>query len=179
MQILGLSDSTPQPENRAKMLFWPAIRTPVEADSIAQQGFWVCMIVASVTFAVVVLFQGFLSAIFDVAFFILGGIGVRERSRFASIAVLVVYVAGTLLRTFSILAFLFAGLLLANVRGTWLAAKWKDRADELPPRLNETIADKLCDQLPPRVWPWARWVFYPLTALELLGVLLITFFGTQ
>ncbi len=50
MQILGLADSTPEPESRLKSLFWPAIRSAADGDYLGAQGYWVCAIVAGISF---------------------------------------------------------------------------------------------------------------------------------
>ena len=97
MQILGLSDSTAKPEgSRVKALLWPTIRHEYDADYICQQGFWVCVVIALITFGSS-LFTGsvVISLIFAVYYF-LGGIGVRQCSRFAAVAVFVNYVLSML-----------------------------------------------------------------------------------
>jgi hypothetical protein len=43
----------------------------------------------------------------------------------------------------------------------------------LPARLNQTIGDKLSDQLPMFLWPKLRFVFYVLAAVE-IGLLLLS-----
>ncbi len=71
---------------------------------------------------------------------------------------------------------IFLALLLANVRGIWLSASWK-RDESEPPlvRLNETWRDKLADQLPQRLWPNARPLFFVLAAIEMLLLALALF----
>jgi hypothetical protein len=53
---------------------------------------------------------------------------------------------------------LLMALLLSNVRATWIAATRVPGSEEadLPPRLNETFADKFADRLPQRLWPKIR-----------------------
>ena len=99
MQTLGVSDSVPHSESRIKSLLWPSIRSGSDVDYLGIQGYWVCVIVAVMTLvigllslgsvrnpvqaAVTALILGMLSL-----FFYVGGIGVREGSRFAAAIVL-------------------------------------------------------------------------------------------
>ena len=52
MQTLGLSDSTPRTESRLKSLFWPTIKNQWDLDYVTNQGFWICVLVGSITFVV-------------------------------------------------------------------------------------------------------------------------------
>ena len=61
----------------------------------------------------------------------------------------------------------FSVLLLANVRGNWLLANWPIQSSA-PIRLNQTVGDKISDQLPLWVWPKLRIVFYVFAAIEIL-----------
>ena len=184
MQTLGLSDSTPRPESRWQALFWPTIRHEYNLDYITRQGFWICAVVAVMNL-VVSAFAGSLGAgAFESLFFFLAGIGVRERSRVAGIAVFAVYLLGGLVlqrythNGFSILRIIFPALLFANVRGNRLAARLpKEPAEALAGlRLHQTLADKLSDQLPALVWPKPRYLFYLLAVVE-LALLLFALFG--
>ena len=70
-------------------------------------------------------------------------------------------------------------LLIANIRGTYIAAKWAAQGgpDAMPERRHETFADNLVDQLPPKVWPIAKIPFFCIAglylALTLLGVVML------
>ncbi len=179
MQTLGLSESTPRSESRLRALFWPAIRNRTDLDYIGRQGFWICFLVAVFT-VVVSFFAGFsLAGIFDGLFFFLAGVGVRERDRFAGIAAFSVYfLSGFLLGNgFSVVRIIFLALLLANVRGNWLAARWRPdpENDPSPVRLNDTLTDKLTNTMPALLWPKARYVFYVLACIE-IGLLVVTLF---
>jgi hypothetical protein len=79
---------------------------------------------------------------------------VRERSRYAAIVVLIMYLLDALLAP-GVVRIILSALLLSNLRATWIAANWRPESEEavLPPRLNETFTDKLADQLPPWFWP--------------------------
>jgi hypothetical protein len=59
------------------------------------------------------------------------------------------------------------GALLSNLRATWIAAKWKPESEEaiLPPRMDETLADKLADKFPSWLWPKVRIVYYIFSAV--------------
>jgi hypothetical protein len=94
-------------------------------------------------------------------YYFVGGVGVRERSRYAAAVVFVMYFLDTLM-TFGVVRILFSALLLSNLRATWIAASWKPESEEaiLPPRLNESLADKHADQLPAWLWPKLRIVYY-------------------
>src|SRR5882762_4649575 len=106
MQTLGVSDSVPRSESRIKTLLWPSIRSGSDVDYLGIQGYWVCTFVAVMTL-IVALFtivnatdaQQFIMIplIFGLfsLFFYIGGIGVREGSRFAAVVVFVVYALDT------------------------------------------------------------------------------------
>jgi hypothetical protein len=174
MQTLGLSDSTPRSEGRLRALLWPTIRNSVDYDYVTQQGFWVCVLVAAFTFGLASFLRSIPTALEGV-FFLLAAIGVRERSRVAAVSAFSAYLMGVLIAQrysgngLSVVRIIFLALLLANVRGSWLAAQWSEASGgaELPPRLSESLADRFVDQLPRYVWPTARFVFYVLAALEI------------
>jgi hypothetical protein len=50
MEILGLAESTPKTESRLKSLFWPSIQSGADVDYLGAQGYWVCTIVAVMSF---------------------------------------------------------------------------------------------------------------------------------
>jgi hypothetical protein len=188
MQTLGLSESTPRTESRWRALFWPTIRNDddFDFDYITTQGFWICSVVATAT----IVFSAFTGSIgagaFEGVFYFLAGIGVRERSRAAAIAAFTAYLLSALVLQrytgagFSVMRVIFLALLFTNIRGGWLSARWQKspQADSAPIRLNQTIGDKLADQLPRLVWPKARFVFYVLAGLE-MGLLLFALFAPR
>jgi hypothetical protein len=165
MQTLGIASNAPPPQSRWKATFNPEIRNAYDADHISQQGFWIAFWV-SVLSAVLSLFTNPVGLI-DSIFFFLGANGIRERSKTAAVAIFLIYLAGTFL-VFSIIRIFVLVLLVANIRGTWMSAKWQEQYAEMPPRLKQTFWDKLCNQMPPVVWPLGRWVFYAMLALEAL-----------
>ena len=192
MQTLGLSDSTPRSEGRLKTLLWPTIRNATDLEDVTGQGFWVCWAIGGITLGFSLVAGGvqIVVGVFQALFFCLGGIGVRQRSRFAAVVLFVSYLADYLIllsmagphfsnqlffngSSGGVLRIFILTLLLANVRGTWLAARWpQSEAEATIPRLSATLWDKLSDQMPRVVWPRVRYFFYLLAGLELLLLLL-------
>jgi hypothetical protein len=162
MQTLGISDSTPQSENRLKSLFWPSIQSGTDVDYLGAQGYWVCAIVAVFSFIVLAASGQALIGTAVLLFYYLGGVGVRERSRYAATAVFILYALGTLVSGIGVVKLLFGALLLSNLRATWIASAWKPESEEasLPPRLSETWNDKFTDKLPSWLWPKVRILYY-------------------
>ncbi len=177
MEILGLSDSTPRSESRLKSLFWPTIQSGSDVDYLGAQGYWVCTLVAVLSFVFLLLTGQTLGAIVVLLFYHLGGVGVRERSRFAATVVLLGYATDTLAAGLSVMRVLIGALLLSNLRATWIASHWTPGSDEaaLPPRLNETLGDKLSDRWPMWVWPKLRIAYYvfsvAILAVTVVGLL--------
>jgi len=186
MQTLGLSDSTPRTESRWRALLWPTIRNEGDFDYITTQGLWICFIVAAVTVVFTALAGSPFMGAFEGIFFFFAGLGVRQRSRVAAIAAFSSYLLRALVMQrytgngFGILRIVFLALLFANIRGNWLSARWaREQPSPIPPtRLNETLGDKLADQLPTWLWPKVRFVFYVIAGLE-IGLLLLSLFAPR
>jgi hypothetical protein len=186
MQTLGLSDSTPRTESRWRALLWPTIRNEGDFDYITTQGLWICFIVAAFTVVFSAIAGSPLMGAFEGAFFFLAGIGVRQRSRIAAGAAFSAYLLSALVMQrftgngFGFVRIVFLALLFANIRGNWLSARWAREQESATPstRLNETLGDKLADQLPTWLWPKARIVFYVIAGLE-LALLLLSLFSPQ
>jgi hypothetical protein len=187
MSTLGLLEEPSREESRLKQIFWPTIKSAQDIDSLATQGFWICLLIAILCLVVVSVSGQPVLAAWTATIFFLGGMGIRQTSVAAAVAIFLVYLFGKVSavviargRGFGILDFFVLAILLANVRGTILASQWKhDPAmqEELalaPSRFNETWRDRLCDQMPPRLWPWARYVFFLLVVtymgLNAIGV---------
>jgi hypothetical protein len=103
-------------------------------------------------------------------FYYLGGVGVREHSRYAAAVVLTFYGLETL-SSLGVVRVLFAAVLLANLRATWIASRWKPGSEEaamLPPRMGELWTDKFTDKLPAWLWPKVRIPYYLCSACLLL-----------
>ena len=178
MQTLGLSGESQRSDSLLKSIFWPTVRNAWDVDSLGRQGYWICAIIAVFQLAVS-LFTGSLIAIVTGVLaalaFLVGGMGVRERSWPAAAMVFVLFFVGLLYTMASgrfpgILAIVAAGILLSNVRAAFLASEWRPAGEDedKPTRFNETLGDKLVDQLPAKAWPMLQIPFFALAALLLL-----------
>jgi hypothetical protein len=175
VQTLGISDKPQEPDNFFRRIFWPS-NHPSDVDLLGQQGFWVCTFVAAVSTIQGIVGGHWMVYLFFALVFVLGGIGVREHSRAAAVCISVLYlvnVGGVAIlgrAVPGVLTLAALGLLLANIRGTWIAARWKGVAaeDDLPTRFNENWRDWLVDIMPPRVWPRGRYAFFGLYAIAFL-----------
>jgi hypothetical protein len=127
---------------------------------------------------------------FGAVLYYAGGNGVRQKSWPAAATISVCYLidtlfavmTGLLLTPIGALRVVFLGLLLSNLRATFIASEWKPVAEgeDTPQRFSETLRDKLVDTWPPRVWPVMQIPFYILgglwslcSLLGLAGVLLM------
>jgi hypothetical protein len=183
METLGLSESTPRSESRLKSLFWPSIQNGTDVDYLGLQGYWVCAVTAALSFALTMIAGNPVLALIVLLFYYIGGVGVRERSRYAAAVVLALFVTDTVTTTGpSVLRILIGALLLSNLRATWIASRWKPGTEEaaLPPRLTETLGDKFADTLPQWLWPKVRIPYYIFSGCVLLitaaglGILLVS-----
>ncbi len=158
METLGLSDSTPRSEGRLKSLFWPSIQSGADVDYLGAQGYGLCTLVAILTLIGLLLTSQPITGMLAFLLYYLGAVGVRERSPYAAAVVLLLSIAELFASGPSVLRVIVVALLVSNLRGAWISAGWKADSDEaiLPPRLNETIGDKLSDQLPKWLWPKIR-----------------------
>jgi len=166
MQTLGLSDSTPRTESRLKSLFWPTIQTANDMDYLGVQGYWVCALVAVWALVASVLSSQPITGVCVFLFYYLGGVGVREHSRYAAAVVFIMYVGDVVVSGPSALKVLVAALLLSNFRATWIASRWKPDSEEAiaPPRFGDTWSDKFADQFPMWLWPKLRLPYYVFSA---------------
>jgi hypothetical protein len=172
MQTLGLADAGERSDGRLKSLFWPSVQSGADVDYLGAQGYWICALIAVVSFVFSLMQGSPLLAITLLLFFYFGGVGVRQRDPLAAGMVFLFYAVDTVTTVFfmvfaspwgmSVFRILVTALLLSNVRATWIASKWKTDSEEaaLPPRLNETWSDKFADQLPTVLWPKARIAYY-------------------
>ena len=185
MQTLGLSGESSRSDGRLKSIFWPTVETAWDVDYLGQQGFWICFVIAAfqlgfafLTGRILLIAVGLLAAVFYFA----GGVGVREKSWPAAavlsfcylLETLVALLAGQLFSPVGVLKIVFLGLLLSNLRATFIASEWKPVAEgeDRPQRFNETFRDKLVDQWPPKLWPVLQIPFYILGVLWVLVNLL-------
>jgi hypothetical protein len=179
METLNLSESTPRTEGRLKTLFWPSIQNATDVDSLGTQGFWVCTFVAVISLVYLVATGQPIAGLATFLLFYLGGVGVRERSRYAAVAVFIAYAMEMFVTGFGIVRIIITALLLSNLRATWIAARWKPESDEAAPapRFAETLADKFADQWPTWLWPKVRILYYIFSAgylvLLVVGLMMI------
>jgi hypothetical protein len=182
MQTLGISDSTSRSESRLKSLFWPSIESGADVDYLAIQGYWVCTVVALLSFAVLFMAHQPILAVVTLLFIHLGGVGVREHSLLAATVVFVYYVIDMLASYKLLLASpgtivlraIITALLLSNLRASWIAAHWQSGSDEaaMPLRLDDTFTDKFANKWPIWLWPKIRVVYYIFSVswLLLIGI---------
>lgn len=174
METLNLNRTSSQDDGRLKSLFWPAIRSGSDVDYLGAQGYWVCALVAVVSFVLLLATGQPITATAVLVFYYLGGVGVREHSRYAAAAVFAMYLLDTIISP-GVVRILFSALLLSNLRATWIASQWNPGSEEstLPPRLSETFADRFADAFPAWLWPKMR-IFYYIFSV---GFLLLILFG--
>jgi hypothetical protein len=189
MQTLGLSGESRRSDGRLKSIFWPTVENAWDVNYLGQQGFWICVVLAVFQLAYAALVVGAFSGppiqlvIFGVAalVYLLGGMGVREASWPAAAVVFGIFFTG-LLYTMAmghlpgVIDVIFAGILLSNVRAAFLASEWRPagEGEDRPTRFDESITDKIVDQVPAKVWPRIQPFFFAVgaavLALEMIGV---------
>ena len=169
MQDLGISNSTPQSDNRLKNLFWPTISTATDVDTLGTQGFWICVIVAVLAFCISLFAGSLFAGLLVLVFYFLGAIGVREHDRFTAVVVFLMFLTDTVL-AFGIWKVLLCVVLLSNMRATFIASSWKAITpdSEMPLRFSETWGDKFSDKMPAWLWPKVRVIYYIYASLFLL-----------
>ena len=162
MQTLGLSDSTPRSESRLKSLLWPSVKSAIDVDYLGSQGYWICTLIACFSFVVLFATGQPGTAVVTLLLYYIGGVGVREGSRFAAGVVFAFYLLDTLVVGLGVVRVIFGAILLSNVRATWVASRWEPGSEEesAPARLSENWSDKFADRLPPWLWPKVRIPYY-------------------
>ena len=185
MQSLNLSGAAKKSDGAIKSLLWPTVDNAWDVDYLGQQGFWICFIIATINLVFTAVIASLsplpaeravtlIGGAVESLIFFVGGIGVRQASSSAAITVFALFVAEQLAAGHvSVIAIIIGAVLLSNVRATVLASRWKPASEEedRPTRFNETLRDKIVDQLPPRAWPILKYPFYILTAIVLLLML--------
>jgi hypothetical protein len=185
MQTLGLSQSTPASESRMKSLFWPSVTCAEDVDYLGTQGYWVCTLVAVLSFGVGASTKMPVFAFLTFCFFFIGGVGVRERSLYAAIMVFSLYSLDVLTGSVGVVKIIFIALLLSNVRATWKATNWAENPEQsaMPQRLGDTWTDKLSDRFPAWLWPKLRYPYYVFSfiflGLAVAGLLLRLFISPE
>lgn len=173
METLNLSGASARSESRLKSLFWPEIENGSDLDYLGAQGYWLCTLVSVISLVFLLATGKPLTAVALLLFYYLGGVGVRERNRYAAAAVFAMYLLDTLL-ALGMVRILFSALLLSNLRATWIASGWQPGSEEsvLPPRLNETVLDRFRDVVPAWLWPKIR-IFYYIFSIAFLLLVVI------
>ncbi len=178
MESLNLSGNNRRSDGWLKSLLWPTVENAWDVNYLGQQGFWICLLIAVATL-LWSLFPGSpivaLLGLFSALFYFLGGVGVRQGSWPAALVVSIAYgislmtslAAGSLPGLPSLI---FGAILLTNLRAAFLASEWKPAGpdEDTPQRFNETLVDKLVDQLPARLWPVLQIPFYVLGGIVIL-----------
>jgi hypothetical protein len=184
MQTLGLSDSTPRPENRVKTLFWPRVQYAEDAQLLGTQGYWICLILAVLNLLVGYSSHTLAAHSVDAIYYYLGGIGIKQASRFAATSLFLFYLATVISAVVSsrppgIASVFFIAILLANLRATWLVCRLKREQEHdamcFSPVSSATL---FTDTVPRVVWPFGKWLFYVLTLLIAIGFL-FSFIGLE
>jgi hypothetical protein len=185
MQTLGLSQESKRSDGRLKSIFWPTVENAWDVDYLGQQGFWICFLIAVFQLGLslftgnpLLIALGFLGGLV----YFTGGMGVREKCWPAAALILACYLVETLYNMLSgllftpglVLRILFLGLLLSNLRATFIASEWRPAAEDedIPQRFNDSLRDKLVDSWPPKLWPRLQIPFYILAVLWLILSLL-------
>src|SRR5260221_12296333 len=123
----------PRSESRLKSLFWPSVQSSSDVDYLGAQGYWVCAVIAVMSFvALVISSHPFLGGFVFLVFY-LGGVGVRVRSGYAAGWVLVSYVLDKLVCCATLVQVLFTALLLANFSESSIASHWRAYSEEILP----------------------------------------------
>lgn len=147
---------------------------------------YVCLFVSVVTFAVVLFGAVPVAGLLDAAIFLGCGFGVRQLSRPASIAALVLYILERLASMQfgfgGIAAVIFTMILVGGVRAAFFAHGFQILHPEIkvanPPMdySDSSIFSRWFELLPARLWPKVRLgftiVLLVLVALAILGLLL-------
>ncbi|HEY4011029.1 MAG TPA: hypothetical protein VGM11_12825 [Acidobacteriaceae bacterium] len=166
MSTLGLDGRPEREDNIIQRIFWPGNHAG-EADSLGQQGYWVCLFVGVISAGISIFTGHPVIGLLIFAFYWLGGMGVREHSMLAAIIVAFGYIATLVFAVATrhlpgLLDVAITVILLGNIRGTYVASSWSAKGDPevFPDRMNVTAFDWLVDQLPAKFWPKGRYAFF-------------------
>lgn len=91
MQNSTESNVAVEESNPIKRLLWPRY-SPLDADLLGQQGFWICLFVALLSLVGGVMQGHWITGFIAFSFFFLGGVGVREHSFVAALLIAPAYV---------------------------------------------------------------------------------------
>jgi hypothetical protein len=163
-----------------KRLYWPRIVSQYDVDLVGQQGFWICMIVAT-AWMVGGFFTArpYLDALIGLTY-VMAAMGVRQHSvpaailaflclfldRVASLEALLLHVPGGGNPMIGMMATL---LLFLNIRATLLAHRWQmEEGESVALAESASLLGRFVNYWPRIVWPRARYVFYALAGLMIL-----------
>jgi hypothetical protein len=193
MQTLGLTGESQRSDGLLKSILWPTVQNAWDVNHLGRQGFWICLLIAVVQLIVAALSRNPAMLVTGVAaglIFFVGGMGVREANWPAAAMVFSIFLVGLLYTMANgqfpgILMIVAAAILLSNVRAAFLASEWQPAVEDedKPTRFNDTLSDKMADQLPAKAWPVLQVPFFVLSSLLLLlslaglGVQLLHRFG--
>src|SRR5271169_3870562 len=135
MQTLGISDTTPRSDGRLKSLFWPSIQSGADVDYLGSQGYWVCAMVALVSFAFLIGLGQPIMAFTVLLFYYMSGVGVRERSRYVATMVFVVFLAGLVESGPGVVNILLSALLLSLLGTCGAKVTWETNCFSVGKRL--------------------------------------------
>jgi hypothetical protein len=163
--------------------FWPTIKNERDVDDVTRHGLWLCFIIAGLTFIFGLSASSWVIALLDGLFFLLAGVGVRERSISAAVVAFLAFLLGTLARVRSftyainIGQILILALLFANIRAIWLMMSWAKEPEFQSTRMRRerVFAEKVVNQMPSSVWPKSRFAFYVLAIGDVLLRLYLLF----
>ncbi len=182
MQTLGLSGETRRSDGWLKSIFWPTVENAWDVDYLGRQGFWICFAIAVIQLIVSPISGNpvaIATGIAESLVFLIGGMGVRQSSWPAAAIVFSIFFLNQLYALASgrlpgILAIIGAGILLSNLRAAFLASEWRPVAEgeDRPTRFNDTLGDKLADQMPAKAWPVLQIPFFGLASILILLTLL-------
>jgi hypothetical protein len=178
MQTLGLSGEVKRSDGWLKSIFWPTVENAWDVDYLGRQGFWICfwiavfqLVVSLITGNPIVIALGVAEALA----FLIGGMGVREGNWPAAALIFSLFFLNQLYGLASgrfpgALGIIGTGILLSNLRATFLASEWRPAAEDedRPTRFNDGLRDKLADQLPAKAWPALQIPFFGLASILLL-----------
>ena len=135
-------------------IVWPD-DVPRQSGDLGKYGFWLCVAVAAWAMVTWSGEREYSTAALTCLFYVVGGVGVRQHSVAAAAILLGWHVLGQasdilLGRHLGVLPTAVTILLAANLRSTWIAAKWAKRA--VTPESNE-------NKVAAAVWKIARYPF--------------------
>jgi hypothetical protein len=157
--------------------FWPAIKNESDADNVIRRGAWACLILAAVAILTVTIPGQQAFGIVEAVYLVVAALGIRAKSRIAAVATF----AGVFMNSIAgysssarygsvVVDAIILALLFANIRATWLFARWARDLDVEPVSISyrRRFDHTLMNQMPALIWPKARVAFYVLATMLLI-----------